>query len=54
MFRITKILCILWAWGCWLWSAYSRQWLWLLLSLVPYLLFNHFGHALDKADKDQN
>ena len=31
------------AWGSWIWVAYSHQWLWLLLSLVPYLLLNSVG-----------
>jgi hypothetical protein len=48
--QTVRILAILWAWGVWLWVAVSRQWLWLIASLIPYLLFNQFGHLLDKDE----
>jgi len=50
MYQVIKILVALWAWGSWAWVVYSHQWLWLLLSVVPYLLFNSFGHLLDRSE----
>jgi hypothetical protein len=51
MYKLFKVLVVLWAWGCWAWVAYSHQWFWLAISLGPYLLFNGFGHHLDKKKK---
>jgi hypothetical protein len=48
MYKAFKISVVLWAWGCWVWVVYSHQWFWLAISLIPYLLFNSFGHLLDK------
>jgi hypothetical protein len=48
--QTVRILTILWAWGVWLWVAVSRQWLWLIAAFIPYLLFNQFGHLLDKDE----
>lgn len=52
MYKAIKILVILWAWGCWAWTAYSHQWLWLLASAIPYLLFTTFGHHLEHAEPE--
>ncbi|WP_167237176.1 hypothetical protein [Massilia genomosp. 1] len=52
MYRVLKFALVLWAWGCWAWVACSHRWWWLLVSVGPYLLFNGFGHHLDK-DKEQ-
>jgi hypothetical protein len=51
MHKTLKIFVIFWAWGCWAWVIYTHQWFWLVVSLVPYLLFNGFGHCLDKNEK---
>ena len=48
MYKVLKVSVVLWAWGCWAWVAYSHQWFWLAISVIPYLLFNSFGHYLDK------
>lgn len=48
MYRALKIGTIVWAWGCWAWVIYSRQWIWLLFSLIPYFLFTSLGHRLNK------
>ncbi|MES2820132.1 MAG: hypothetical protein V4812_14230 [Pseudomonadota bacterium] len=48
MYTFLKIAVVLWGWGCWAWVAFSQQWLWLGLSIIPYILFNRFGHLLDK------
>lgn len=44
MHETLKVSAILWAWGCWAWAAYSHQWFWLAISLVPYLALNWLDH----------
>jgi len=52
MYQVVKNIVALWACGSWAWGCYSHQWLWLLLSVVPYLLFNSFGHLLDSSGSE--
>lgn len=52
MVRFLRIAVVLWAWACWGWVIYSREWLWLIASIVPYLLYTSFGHLGDRqADR---
>lgn len=46
MHKIIKYAVVLWAWGCWAWVAYSQQWVWIVVSFIPYFLFTSFGHHL--------
>jgi hypothetical protein len=52
MYKVLKVSVVLWAWACWGWVAYSHQWLWLVASLVPYFLFNAFGHRLNGTEPE--
>lgn len=38
--KILKILAVLWAWFCWIWVACSRDYLWLIVSIIPYFIVN--------------
>lgn len=35
-----RIAAVLFAWACWSWFAHTRQWFWLAISMVPYLVSN--------------
>jgi len=52
VYKTLKVLVVLWAWGCWGRVVYSHQWLWLVASLIPYVLFNAFGHHLDTTEPE--
>jgi hypothetical protein len=45
MRRLAHALVLLWAWSCWGWVAYSRQWGWLIVSIVPYVTWCVFDRS---------
>lgn len=51
LYKALRIGAVLWAWGCWAWVTFSHQWLWLILSLIPYLLLNKVDVQLEKHDE---
>jgi hypothetical protein len=38
--KIAHVAAVLFAWSCWAWVAYSHQWLWLIVSVIPYFVVN--------------
>lgn len=48
MYSTLKMFAVAWAWACWAWVIHSHQWLWLIASLLPYLLLAHYAHRIEQ------
>lgn len=54
MYKITLFLAIIWAWLCWGVGFYSKEWIWFLLSFIPYFFHTTFGHKLKSNNHKKN
>jgi hypothetical protein len=41
--KILRYSAIPFAWACWAWVWYSHEWIWLPISIIPYLVANSFN-----------
>jgi len=49
--KALNISVILWAWGCWGWVIYSHQWIFFIVSVIPYFFYTSFGYLLERRKK---
>lgn len=40
--KVLRYSSIPFAWACWAWVWHSHEWIWLPISVVPYLISNSF------------
>jgi hypothetical protein len=50
---IIRSAAVVFAWVCWLTAYWQSNFWWVVISLIPYLLSNSYGHLWDeKNDTD--